>query len=192
MNSSSNSNKIKNAIPKIKSNRGGTRQSETSDTSSISTEDEFVCVKRPKMNEIGTMTSETKTFKVEENTGLLDVLFNFLNFIVELFKALFNKAKNVTFIRMDWISTIRHRLITKKTIVMVFDKLFLILFPSFFLLFFILICNVFWLAFSACIFEDLIFGRWWSAIAIFSLFSFVVALIGYFFMLHEFIMEVFY
>ncbi|CAK5108153.1 unnamed protein product [Meloidogyne enterolobii] len=35
-----------------------------------------------------------------------------------------------------------------------------------FLLFFMLICNVFWVAFSACIFEELNFGRWWSAASI--------------------------
>uniref|UniRef100_A0A915LVP0 Uncharacterized protein n=1 Tax=Meloidogyne javanica TaxID=6303 RepID=A0A915LVP0_MELJA len=122
MNSSSNSSKIKNAIQKIKSNRGGTRQSATSDTSSISTEDEFVCVKRPKMKEIGTMTSKMDIPKVEQNT---DVLFNFLNFIVELFKAVFNKAKNIAFLGMDWMSTIRQRPITKDTIEMkIFSKNF--------------------------------------------------------------------
>uniref|UniRef100_A0A914KGM7 Transmembrane protein n=1 Tax=Meloidogyne incognita TaxID=6306 RepID=A0A914KGM7_MELIC len=92
---------------------------------------------------------------------------------------------------MDWMSTIRQRPITKDTIEMVFDKLAMILATSFFLLLFILICNVFWLAFSACIFEDLNFGRWWSAVAIFSLFSFVVVLIGYFIRLHDFIMDLF-
>jgi len=43
----------------------------TSDTSLISTEDEFFCVNRPKMKKIGTMTSETNIPKMDQNTGLL-------------------------------------------------------------------------------------------------------------------------
>uniref|UniRef100_A0A915PGZ8 Uncharacterized protein n=1 Tax=Meloidogyne floridensis TaxID=298350 RepID=A0A915PGZ8_9BILA len=39
----------------------------SSDTSPISTEDEFVCVKRPKMKEIGTMTNKMDITKVEQN-----------------------------------------------------------------------------------------------------------------------------
>jgi len=47
----------------------------TSDTSQISTEDEFVCVKRPKMKEIGTMTNKMDIPKVEQNEGLLSLFF---------------------------------------------------------------------------------------------------------------------
>jgi len=89
------------------------------------------------------------------------------------------------------MSTIRQRPITKDTIEMVFDKLAMILATSFFLLLFILICNVFWLAFSACIFEDLNFGRWWSIAAIFSLIGFVGALLVYLAILNDFLMWLF-
>ncbi|CAK5108157.1 unnamed protein product [Meloidogyne enterolobii] len=80
-----------------------------SDTSLISTEDEFVCVIRPKMKEIGTMTDKMDIPKVEQN----EVHFNYRQFasdlivfskiIYELIKVLFDKAKIGAVIAMDWI-----------------------------------------------------------------------------------------
>uniref|UniRef100_A0A1I8BC63 Uncharacterized protein n=1 Tax=Meloidogyne hapla TaxID=6305 RepID=A0A1I8BC63_MELHA len=73
----------------------------TSDSSPISTEDEFVYLNRPKTKEIGTMTVKMDLIpKAEiEDVNLIIVLklFN------ELVKELFNKLKNGAIIAMDWV-----------------------------------------------------------------------------------------
>ncbi|KAL7079317.1 hypothetical protein ACQ4LE_001378 [Meloidogyne hapla] len=73
----------------------------TSDSSPISTEDEFVYLNRPKTKEIGTMTVKMDLIpKAEiEDVNLIIVLklFN------ELVKELFNKLKNGAIIAMDWL-----------------------------------------------------------------------------------------
>uniref|UniRef100_A0A914KGE3 Uncharacterized protein n=2 Tax=Meloidogyne incognita TaxID=6306 RepID=A0A914KGE3_MELIC len=189
----------------------------TSDTSQISTEDEFVCVKRPKMKEIGTMTNKMDIPKVEQNEvrGIYGPVMCDLIILLEIcsdfFKGLFNKAKNgVTFVD-DWIS--RHEWFVlscftliagmvlfyfdcfppfnKATIIVVFNIISITLIILLFILFLMLICNVFWLAFSPIIYEDVGLGRWWSTLAIVTLIGFVFVLFIYFLVLHKFTMFVF-
>uniref|UniRef100_A0A915LH66 Uncharacterized protein n=1 Tax=Meloidogyne javanica TaxID=6303 RepID=A0A915LH66_MELJA len=61
-----------------------------SDTSQISTEDEFVCVKRPKMKEIGTMTVKMDIPKVEQNTDA--TIFSKIGKVANPFKEMGEKT----------------------------------------------------------------------------------------------------
>ncbi|CAK5108150.1 unnamed protein product [Meloidogyne enterolobii] len=148
----------------------------TSDTSLISTEDEFFCVNRPKMKEIGTMTSETNIPKVEQNSGLLDVLIIILNFIADFFKLLVNKAKNIKLSK-------------------VVENLAIFLALLMFLLFFIQAASIFWYIFSGIVFEGFLFeiipcGRLWSVTAIFVLTGFILVLFFLVTILHEFLKHI--
>nr|CAD2159768.1 unnamed protein product [Meloidogyne enterolobii] len=122
-----------------------------SDTSQISTEDEFVCVKRPKMKEIGTMTVKMDIPKVEQNTVLNDSSHR-----ARLIPKLIYRFKNVkedTNKAQKFISWLRNCFasINKNCLNSILHGILAFLTASLFFVFFLLILSGFWIAFTTIV-----------------------------------------